>query len=159
MAVVRQAAKEGTKLDVEVARKMLDGLRSRFTGVNKYHQAADQKARQCRQRNMILDIPLPWGHKRQLFPNMQTPSRITNTKVQGTAAIGLKNAFFEIEKAGLLDYVGATVHDEIVAPFVPENEAIEYAQALKEAMIRGMEEVCPSVPVLVETKIGPHWQK
>lgn len=99
----------------------------------------------------------PTGLRRTLTPNSDLRATlILNNWVQGTAAAGLKNALLEAHKLGLDRYIGAVVHDEIVAA-VPKRESAAYAEALKDCMIRGMEWVCESVPVAVEVSIGSTW--
>jgi DNA polymerase I-like protein with 3'-5' exonuclease and polymerase domains len=102
-------------------------------------------------------LNLPTGLRRVLTPGIDlTATRILNTIGQGTAAAGMKMGLLEAHKAGLTKYLGATVHDELVAA-VPNALAVEYGQALGECMVVGMSKVCENVPVAVEVKAGRTW--
>ena len=78
--------------------------------------------------------------------------------MQGTAAIGLKEALFEAEARGLLPYLSAIVHDEIVLCSVPDSEAEDVAIELAAAMEAGMRKVCYSLPTPAEVEIGDYWK-
>jgi DNA polymerase I-like protein with 3'-5' exonuclease and polymerase domains len=86
-----------------------------------------------------------------------SPSVILNTTVQGSAAIGMKKAILVAEERGLMEYVGATVHDELVA-CVPNAMVEEYSKELEEAMLEGMRQTMPGMYAKVEVKSGDYWQ-
>ena len=103
-------------------------------------------------------ITLPWGHQRQLSEGNCYRAKWCNTIVQGTAAVGLKESLFEAQNRGLLKYIGAVVHDEIVASSVPDNEAQEFGQELAEAMEIGMQKIMfRGTPTPVDVDIQSKW--
>jgi DNA polymerase I-like protein with 3'-5' exonuclease and polymerase domains len=102
-------------------------------------------------------LNLPTGIRRVLTPGVDlTATRILNNIVQGTAAAGLKYALKEAANAGIIQYLGAVVHDEIVMT-VPTELAEEVGGILRECMIRGMVKVCELAPVDAEVSIGRTW--
>ena len=135
-----------------VASDMLLGMRQRFLGVNKFHQACRAMAGQ----RGVVKVGLPWGHERQFFGSKMS-TQIANTFIQGTAAVIMKQALLDLDEHGLLDYIGLTVHDEVVSTCVPENEAEEYAMAVKLQMEASGESICHRVPILAEATIGNTW--
>ena len=145
---------QGIDIPEEKANSMLRRLRSRFRGVTQWHNTS---ARALSRRPRIATVVLPWGHQRQFLSKDQRVQRIVNTQVQGRAAIGLKEALFEIHKRGLDRYIGGLVHDEIVATSVPERQSAEFAAELGEAMVVGMTKVCDTIPITVDTDIGSYW--
>ena len=151
-AVVANAMKYGQVMSWDVADQALKNIKKRYYKTTAFQNTAKSRAR----RRGAVNLYLPAGHRRTLVGSYITPSAIVNTLVQGTAAGGLKYGLFELEKAGLMKYVGATVHDEVVSSGVPDNEAEDYAVAMADAMRIGMEKVC-SVPVVVDTKVGDSW--
>ena len=110
-------------------------------------------------RQYSYTITLPSGAKRNIVPETGTtnlsPTQILNTKVQGTAACGLKFSLLELQKRGMHKYLGAVVHDEIVA-VVPDNETEEYGKELIECMEIGMKQAI-NLPIKAELKIGQCW--
>lgn len=103
----------------------------------------------------MVRIPLANGGIRDLVGAKVTPTVILNTNVQGNAAAGMKFGILEAKKAGLGKHLAASVHDELVA-VVPKRYSKEYATALQECMIRGMQKVI-DFPVKVSVSIGPFW--
>lgn len=109
------------------------------------------------QNRRVVTIQLPNTAKRLLVGRNVSGPRIMNTAVQGSAAVGIKYALLEADRMGLTKYIGATVHDEIVAA-VPDGEVEEYKKQLEEAMIIGMKKLFPEINVKVEVKDGFYWQ-
>lgn len=151
-------------LSLEESQEVLNQLRRRFVGMRKWHSQAAAQSRGGGAKKLTL----PWGHHRLFPPGQATPQRWCNTRIQGSAAIGFKEALFCLEADGLLDYVGGLVHDEIVATSVPEAYADEYRVAMVAAMQRGMnnmlEEVMShsripyeKVPIVVDSTVGAAW--
>ena len=135
-----------------VASDMLLGMRRTFLGVNKFHQNCRAMAKQ----KGVVRVQLPWDHERQ-FVGYKQNTQIANTFIQGTAAVIMKQAIIDLDDAGLLDYMGLTVHDELVSTCVPENEAEEYAYAVQKSMERSGESICYRVPIVAEATIGDTW--
>lgn len=154
--VVSAAHKYGGHLTVPQAQQIVNNLNKRFPAVRRYHLRQAALAR----RPGVIVLELPWGHQRHILPDKTAGRRTTssiNTLIQGRAAIGLKEAVFEMKKEGVLPQIGALVHDEVVATSIPDNEAQDFADALSKAMIRGMEKVTPGVEIKVDRDIGPTW--
>ena len=152
--VIAGAAKWGTVITQRDAQTMLGRLAKRF-------RVTKQKINDARKRDKyenIVTINLPWGHQRTLRREERTAATLVNTPVQGTAAIGLKEALFEAEARGLLPYLSAIVHDEIVLCSVPDSEAEDVAIELAAAMEAGMRKVCYSLPTPAEVEIGDYWK-
>ena len=150
-SVVNSARREGAILDFAVADAMIRNLNRRFVKSFRWHMAARHEA-----NRHAVKIHLPWGHERILIGEKKTPNTVLNTKVQGRAAVGLKEAVFACANAGILKYVAALVHDEIVLASVPDGEVEEVKETFRQAMIEGMQEVC-SVPVKVDAESGKMW--
>jgi DNA polymerase-1 len=104
-------------------------------------------------------ITLPNGLRRTLLKGMGTltPATVLNTKVQGTAAVGLKCAMLKVLEAGLGKYLAAAVHDELVL-VVPDAEVADVADRLANAMLDGMYRIT-TCPMRVEVAIGQAWEK
>lgn len=174
--LVRYAKLSGSHLEPTEAKRVVDAFFRGYRGL----AAERQRAKNLSSSGMSVTIMLPNGAKRVLAPQVSSfggppavpPSQILNSLVQGTTAIGLKYAIFEIARRGLIGnlaaqamgadqiqiygMVGATVHDEMVS-VVPASYAQEYAAELADAMVTGMAEVLGDVKVGTEAKIGTHW--
>lgn len=138
---------------VEAERIVLGFFRT-FPGLH----AARVRAQRIGREGKPVTLTLPSGARRVLIPEwgQVKPSQILNTMVQGTAAIGLKWALIEADARGLTEYLGSTVHDELLG-CVPDAEVEAFTHALKEAMVEGMKHVLPNAIVGVEEKVGDHW--
>jgi DNA polymerase I-like protein with 3'-5' exonuclease and polymerase domains len=151
--LLRQSKDYGLNISYEECQDIEVKFFETFTGLNRIRQQANRMAA----RNGPIVIRLPNGFRRILVGTDKTASRILNTTVQGTAAIGLKMGLIEADKQGLVDtYIGAAVHDELVAS-VPTTYAENYAQELCQAMVVGMNRVVKST-VKAEYKVGDFWQ-
>ena len=67
----------------------------------------------------------------------------------------MKHGLAEAHRRGLTPFLGAAVHDELVA-MVPSPYAETFGAELSEAMILGMSNVV-NCPITTETKIGRSW--
>ena len=162
-SIKHSAAKGGVAITDAAAKEMENNFRSRFPQVNEMHIGARTRA-----KRRAYKVRLPWGHQRVLIGDMLSSQIICNTKVQGSAAIGLKEAIFEMDRQGLLPHIGGLVHDEVVAINVPEPYADEFKVTLEECMIVGMTRMLEStvkndnymkVPIIVKASSGPAWGK
>ena len=153
-SMVASARTDGQELTRHEAFKILHGLRDRFIKVAAWH---NKEAQRINAGAPVLKVQLPWGHQRQILRAHQSPARLVNTKVQGTAAVGFKEALFEIDKRGLTKYIGGLIHDEIMATSVPDNEANDYGHELAEAMQVGMQQVMQFMKTPVDIAIGDKW--
>ena len=147
------ARNTGGDLTLEDAKEIFGKFFTAFDGLRRTREKAYAMA----QNRRVVSIRLPNSAKRVLVGYNVTPTRILNTTVQGSAAIGMKYAMLEADRMGLMKYIGATVHDELVAA-VPDKEAEEYGKNLELAMINGMHRAFPNMKVLVEVKYGRFWQ-
>lgn len=147
------AKSQGANLPLERARPLVQEFFERFQGLNRMRTWAYAIADKRRPYTVLL----PTGLRRTLVPSQDLRATlILNNLVQGTAAAGLKFALLEAQREGLDQYIGAVVHDEIVAA-VPRHEAAEYSERLQAAMLRGMQMVCDQAPVAVAATLGDTW--
>ena len=164
-AVVRSAAKGGTKLPEATAKRMIINLNKRFRATHATHQRARQLV-----KNGALTVMLPYGHRRAFLPGQATHTKWLNTTIQGTAAVGFKQSLLEMDRRGLIYHIGGLVHDEFVATGIPEAAGQEFAAEMEDSMKLGMQMVMDDiaqrnpkttfipVPIEVETQIGPTWE-
>ena len=164
-AIIRSALKGGTRLDVKTAKKMIAELNKQFRATYATHQRARAIV-----KNGGLVVHLPHGHRRAFQPGDATHTKWLNTTVQGSAAIGFKEALLEMDKRGLIYHIGGLVHDEFVATGVPEEHGEEFAMEMDECMVVGMERLMEDianrnskttfipVPIEIEHKIGEAWK-
>lgn len=154
--LVGYAKLNGARLTDEQAKGMMMSFFGRFRGVAAMKARATELGKQGRAIPLILAS----GAKRVLVPNQEgivMPTQILNTIVQSSAAIGMKHAILNADAANLTQYIGLTVHDELVGS-VPNAYAEEFGRELRRAMISGMENVIEDTPMGVDLKIGTHWQ-
>lgn len=147
------ARANGADITLDKAREDVTKFFERFSGLAAFRQKAIDLA----QTRRSVSLTLPTGLRRTLFGDMLKPTIIANTTVQGTAAAGLKFALLEARKRGITDYLIGQVHDELVG-LVPEAEAQEWSEALKECMIEGMYRALAHRP-RVSIAIGDEWGK
>jgi DNA polymerase-1 len=105
-----------------------------------------------------------YGVDRALFGDSLTPTRVLNTAVQGTAAVGLKRALRRLYQLGLAPVLCAVVHDEIVAEVREDENPEEIRDAIIDAMKVGMVEALAGhgidvPPPRVEAAITKSWVK
>ncbi len=145
---------EGSHLTLPETAAIVNKFFTRFRGLN----ALRQKAYDLARSNNVVWIDLPNGLRRMLAGDKLRPTTILNTPVQGTAGVGLKKAMILLYEEGWGKYLVETVHDELVME-VPEEQAQAAAAALKDCMVRGMEEYVPGVVIKVDVVVGPTWSK
>jgi DNA polymerase I-like protein with 3'-5' exonuclease and polymerase domains len=77
---------------------------------------------------------------------------------QGTAAEGMKRTLglLHAELPRFRAHVVLTIHDQVLVESPAEN-ALAVAQVIESCMQRGMSEFIPSVPIVVDVKIGSNW--
>jgi DNA polymerase I-like protein with 3'-5' exonuclease and polymerase domains len=141
----------GSAMTIEQAEAVFKRFFTTFAGL----RATRQKAQAMVIDKRFLTIKLPGGARRVLFGDKLNPQVVLNTTVQATAAIGLKHGLAEARRRGLDVFLGAAVHDELVA-MVPAPYAETFGAELSEAMIVGMSNVV-NCPITTETKIGRSW--
>jgi DNA polymerase I-like protein with 3'-5' exonuclease and polymerase domains len=152
MALYQHSRNNGSDITPAEAQQLFSAFFSKFDGLRSIRAKAFDLSRNRR----VVSIRLPNGGKRTLIGVMASPQRILNTAIQGGAAIGMKYAIMEAAAAAG-SYMGATVHDEIVAA-VPDKHAAEIAREIGDAMVRGMHRAFPDMTTKVEAKIGYTWQ-
>jgi DNA polymerase-1 len=131
---------------------------SAFFGRYKGIQAMRDRAQEMASTRRVATVRIPSGLKRVLVGSKLRSTTLINTAVQSTAAAGIKMGIMEAHRRGLIaGYVGDQVHDELVAT-VPEAEAAEYAEELKDAMLLGMNQACDCKP-RADVKVDRCWLK
>ena len=166
-AVVRAAAKAGSRVPVRTAETWLNALDNRFPITASKHTAARNTVYRDDSWTTLI-IKLPWGHKRLIrrvvrdkktgrILDKATPSKLLNTPVQGTAAIGIKEGILEASKRGLMPYLDLQVHDELVCSSVPIANAEEIKNELADAMTTGMSRILTFMPPQVDAEINRSW--
>lgn len=146
------ARRNGSDVSLEYMKEVVAKFFLTFEGIRGMKQRAGKMA----DGNSPVVIRMPNGFRRILVGPEKTLTRILNTSVQGSAAVGLKRALLEADKQGLTRYLSATVHDEIVA-CVPDAEAKDYGDTLVSAMVTGMKTFL-TTSVKAELKVGKSWQ-
>lgn len=147
------ARRGGGALNLTETQEVVRGFFTTFKGV----KSIRDKARRMSRTPGPMHIKLPSGLKRMLVGRQKSPPHIINTMVQGAAAAGIKWAMLDAGKKGLFKYIGAQVHDELVAS-VPGDEAEDFANELKESMVTGMVRAADCL-IVVEKKIAREWLK
>lgn len=151
-AVTNHAATLGVNIPPKEAGQLLGRYHKRFRGVSDLHQRAMARSRY----GNAVNVYLPEGGRRTLIGDNRKPQTLVNTLVQGTAAVGMKKAIMECERRGLMSHIGATIHDELLATSVPNEDAMWFGEELRDAMSSAMETVC-DVPIEVDVDINPCW--
>lgn len=151
--LVRYAKIQGSRLKEEEAKDIVNKFFTTYKGLARTRSTAYMLS-----NKKFHMVTLPNGFVRQILPNegYLSPAQIINTQVQGTAAVGLKRALMLAEQKGLMDFIGAAVHDEIVA-VVPNDIVYDVKRILETCMIEGMSEIVQNCPIGVESKINTHW--
>lgn len=143
-------------ITVEQAREMI----STYFGIHKgVARARNEAYNMLRSRDDRLDIRNLIGFRRYLEGRNRKPTSILNTIIQSSAAHGMKSSFRHLMEAGLLPYVCAQVHDEVLFEF-PEDPKVykPMVDLAQQCMVKGMQEVLGKVKVHVDTKaVGYYW--
>lgn len=112
--IIRSAGGSGTHVSTSDAQHVKAKFYAAFPGVAKYIYNVQNTVAYRRDNNMSQTIRVPGGPVRTLFGETLTPSTVVNTLVQGAAAVGLKRARALICERGMVQYLCATVHDEVL---------------------------------------------
>ena len=161
--LIEYAMQYGVKLSPEESKEITSTFFAEFPGLLAMKQRAVMAIQRVKDSALLSNhtptytLKLPTGMKRVLIADKLKPTVLLNTSVQGTAAAILKNALLLCHERGLDRYIGAVVHDEIVAT-VPTSYAEEYTSELVQAMIDGGARVM-STPVKAEGGYGEYWAK
>jgi DNA polymerase-1 len=148
-----QAQDDGAPISRAEAEHIFKLFFARFQGLKAMRTKAIVLSKQRRANQIVM----PHGLKRTLVGQSNRPSVIANSWVQGFAASCMKQGIKKAGEAGLMQYVGATVHDELVA-WIEEKHADELARELEKAMVEGMQVYLP-VGAKAEAKVGDVWLK
>jgi DNA polymerase I-like protein with 3'-5' exonuclease and polymerase domains len=154
MGLQSYARQFGSHLSMGEAQRIVTNFYGAFPALAR-HAAQARVVAQSTRYGGVHVAHLPTGMRRILRAAPAT--QILNTYIQGSAAAGMKSALMEADRRGLTKYIGATVHDELVAA-VPDSEVADFTHELEEAMVAGMAEVI-DVPVAVESAVGKNWSK
>ncbi len=98
----------------------------------------------------LYRVRLPWSGRERL----SFYSEAANVILQGTGSDVAKQALANATRAGLP--IVALIHDELIAE-VPQAQARDAAETLREGMEAAGREVCPNVPWRVKTEIKESW--
>lgn len=148
-----------TVITLTDARVMIYQFYRLFPGLkaqrNKAYQAMDS-------REQVIEIRNGVGFRRYLEKLNRKPTSWLNTWIQSTAGYGLKSSFRYLRIAGLLPFLVAQIHDELIFEFPgdPDSEEVLYlVSAAKECLIAGMRDVLgANAPVIVDdTAVGRTW--
>lgn len=147
------ARASGQPIEMDEAMRLFNAFFTAFDGLARMRAQAYAMAKNKR----VVPITLPNSGKRLLVGRTLSATRILNTMVQGSASVGLKYSLLLAHERGLTKYIGAQVHDEIVAA-VPTSEADDFMHELSDVMVEGMMQAFPQMYVKVEAKKGDYWQ-
>lgn len=152
--LVEYALMYGVVITLEESKDIVRLFFKQFKGCAEDRRKAYQMAERA---TGAVELRLQNGLVRHLVGDKIKGTTILNTRVQGNAAVGMKYALLECKRLGLDMYIGATVHDELVA-CVPTKWAKDYAVALEAAMIKGMNKVV-GCTVRAKATVSPFWAK
>lgn len=142
----------GAAVSLQQCYELKDRFLRRFPGIDAMRNKAYARA----QSGGPVVLTFPTGLRRVLVGADLSPTRIVNNVVQGAAAAGLKHALVEMNRRGVIDYVGALVHDETVGS-APDRDVEEVLREVKESMVVGMKKVVP-VTARVAGTYGREWK-
>lgn len=129
-------------IEVAQATELVEAFWHSYPDLSRWVISQTNKSRRHPPRSM-------WG--RELSPH--APYAAANAIIQGTAAEVLKDGLLRLSEAGLIQYVAAIVHDEVVLD-VPADRAEELAEQV--AAILADQRF--SVPLVAEPEVyGPSW--
>jgi DNA polymerase I-like protein with 3'-5' exonuclease and polymerase domains len=96
----------------------------------------------------------------RLLPHGAARYAYLNTPIQGTEADGLKRALALLhpQLAAIEAHLVNVIHDELVVS-VPADRAEHVKAVVVRAMVAGMQEFVPAVPIDVEASVSPRWKK
>ena len=122
-----------------------------YPGIAKWQREARQDYRRSQ------SVSTASGRRRVLVAEEDFTHRL-NTPVQGTAADGIKNAIVILRPrlAGLGARIVLAIHDELLVE-TPIAVAGEAKRLVEAAMIEGMREFVPDVPIAVVARIQRSW--
>jgi DNA polymerase I-like protein with 3'-5' exonuclease and polymerase domains len=144
----------GIVLNLEQATKLRQRFFSRYKGLDRWHQAAWQKAHHniTEARTVFGRLLVSQGHR--AWDRFQLHA---NYVIQGSAADVLKLAMVKIPKVVSQEvWLIATVHDELVFD-CPRRIADESAGVIRLVMKEVFHELFPELPIEVEAKICANW--
>lgn len=117
---------------------------------NEAYRAMDSEDRALEVRNLV-------GFRRVLEGHNRKPTSYLNSIIQSSAGHGIKASFRHLREAGLLPFLCAQVHDELIFEF-PDDVAQEFAEDARRCMTQGMRDVLgATAPVTVDVALGRCW--
>jgi DNA polymerase-1 len=156
-SVIATARKEGVELSDEEAGRIIRQFFRNFPNASGYIQKKREEADKALVKGYAITLRLPNGPKRSLYGADITASRLVNTMVQGTAAVGLKMGLVECIKANIAQYIVSVVHDEVILD-LPRERVEEVQPILEQCMKDGMKSIIGLEPK-VESAWGTHWSR
>ncbi|MFC1612088.1 DNA polymerase [Myxococcota bacterium] len=140
----------GVELTLKEAHQMRSRYFSLYRGIAAWHRRARHEGPR------IMEARTASG-RLERFQKFNYPQYL-NMPVQGTAADGLKNALALLHPR--LKPLGARlvhmVHDEVIVE-AELDRAEEVKQVVEQALVEGMSEFLPTIPVEVKAEIGTSW--
>jgi len=155
--LVRSARQRfGVELTVEEAMKFRDRFFAHYAQIARWHSRALRMAGEG-----APETRTALGRRRLIPGGANRWGRFTalvNAPVQGGSADGMKAAMVALAKElPPQARIVCTIHDELVAE-CPESIAEAVAETLAVTMRRGMQDLYPDVPIVVETSAGRSWE-
>jgi DNA polymerase I-like protein with 3'-5' exonuclease and polymerase domains len=154
----REMRKQKRTLPLEEAERFHDQLFSTFKGLARMRDRACAVADEARRKRQPMALELASGMQRIYLPDEISGPSLLATRVSSLAAVGLKLGLGLVKDAGLLSYVIACIHDELLL-LAPEDIVHHVVDQVQAAMAEGMRRVCPGARIVVETKVQHTWDK
>jgi hypothetical protein len=144
----------GVELSLAEARRAREAFFETFPGIAAWHRRVATLGRGERS----VSVQTVMGRRKRFEAGHFNFAAALNIPVQGTAAEGFKRAMTRLHPQ--LRALGGTavlcVHDEYIAE-VPATHADGACTAIASTMQAAMGELVPSVPIVVEAIVAPHW--
>jgi DNA polymerase-1 len=146
----------GIALDDGQASRAREAFFATFPGIARWHARTRDLARVAEREPVTVTTVM--GRRKRFDPGTFSFNAALNIPVQGTAAEGFKAAMARLraELASLNGRGVLCVHDEYIAE-VPEDRAAEARTRVEAVMVESMQALVPAVPIVVETRVAPHW--
>jgi DNA polymerase I-like protein with 3'-5' exonuclease and polymerase domains len=154
----REMRKHKRTISLEEAERFQTQLFDTFKGLARMRDRANAVAEEARRKRSPIALELASGMQRIYLPDEVSGPSLLATRISSLAAIGLKIGLGLVKDAGLLRYVVACVHDELLL-LAPEPIITHVVDQVHAAMTEGMRRVCPEARIVVESKKQHTWDK
>jgi DNA polymerase-1 len=149
----------GVEMSEAQARVIIAEYFATFTDLKQLRNEAYREVDRAKAEGRFLTVRNLVGMRRILSTEKGSlkPTTFLNTRIQSSAAYGLKAALRKLGERGLNQYVVAVVHDEIVLE-VPIALADDIGAQTRDTMIAGMKTVLGKyAPVVVDVEMDETW--